>query len=78
MKFDNSHKPDRSNLSPVTAKMMDKVFYRRRTEGLNVQFISDSGNLDEWSFADVTRRDAFIASLEKLDKDYATSAPHGF
>jgi hypothetical protein len=71
MKFDRTHTPDRSNLSPITAKMMDRVFYRRRDEGLNVQFIADDGSLDEWSFADISRRDAFISGL---DRECAVSA----
>lgn len=74
MKFDNAHKPNRDNLSEVVAKQMDAVFYARRAQGLNVQFVSASGKLDEWSFANAEQRDAFTAKLSADGKDYAVSA----
>ncbi|MCY0148324.1 hypothetical protein OEG84_11530 [Hoeflea sp. G2-23] len=73
MQFDHTHKPNRDNLSPATATMMDRVFYRRRAEGLNVQFIGASGDLDEWSFNNAERRDAFVATLAKHGKAYAAA-----
>jgi hypothetical protein len=64
MKFDHTHTPDHSSFG-AAAKSVSAVFYRRRAEGLNVQFIADNGSLDEWSFADVSRRDAFISGLDR-------------
>jgi len=73
MKFDPDYKPKRDKLSPTTAAMMDKVFYSRRSAGLNVQFINN-GALDEWSYADIASRDKFIAALKRKNYEYAVSA----
>lgn len=74
MKFDANHKPNRANLSPTVVAMMDRAFYARRPAGLNVQFINEVGDLDEWSFASIDSRDQFLAGLQKQGRDFAVSA----
>ena len=65
MTFDATHKPKRDNLSPAIAAMMDRAWYRNRANGFNVQFIAESGKLDEWSFNNRDRAEAFAFGLEK-------------
>ena len=74
MKFDHNNKPNRDNLSPAIAAMMDRAFYRNRANGFNVQFISESGVLDEWSFNSRDRAEAFADNLAKNGKQSAFSA----
>lgn len=65
MQFDPAYKPNRDNLAPALVAMMDRVFYARRSQGLNVQWKREDGTLDEWSFADTERADAFLAKCER-------------
>lgn len=73
MTFDQTYRPSRDNLSPSIAALMDRVFYSRRANGFNVQFMND-GHLDEWSLVDAAQRDRFIAKLARDGIDHATSA----
>lgn len=73
MTFDTTHKPNRDKLSPHIVLLMDRAFYRNRAAGLNVQFIGETGDLDEWSFNDVAHRDAFVAGLARQGIASATS-----
>lgn len=74
MQFDPSH-PFRlpSGISEATAGVLTAVRAMRRTAGLNVQFINESGRLDEWSFASTEHRDAFLARIAAEGRPYAIS-----
>jgi hypothetical protein len=72
MQFNHSHKPDYSNLPQAMSARMSEVFYERRAQGLNVQFVN-IGKLDEWSFATAAQRDAFTARLATENSSYAVS-----
>lgn len=74
LKFDPSYKPHRDGLSPEIAAMMDRAWYRNRANGFNVQFIGETGKLDEWSFKDAERRDAFMNNLRRHGTDCVASA----
>jgi hypothetical protein len=74
MQFDYSHDPaDDPKLSPATAEMMRQTRAQWRRLGLSVQFLTDRGTLDEWSFRTAAARDAFIAQ-NLAGKTYALSA----
>lgn len=73
MTFDSTFKPNRDGLAAPIAAAMDRVFYARRPLGLNVQWIRDDGQLDEWSLQDIARRDAFVAKLQRDGKSFAIS-----
>ena len=74
MKFDPTFKPNRENLTPTIAAMMDRVFYGRRPLGQNVQFINeDTGTLDEWSFESADRAAKFSAQLTRQGRDNVVS-----
>ncbi len=73
MKFDASFHPSRSNLSPAIAAAMDRAFFARRPAGLNVQFLTEAGALDEWSFASAAQRDRFTDGLRADGRDFAVS-----
>lgn len=47
----------------TSAEMMETVRNRRRAAHLNVLWLRDDGQWDEWSFVSVKRRDIFIANL---------------
>lgn len=70
--FDHSHKPSRDGLPDPVAAMMDAAFYKRRTSGLNVQFMRDETR-DEASFANAAERDAFVARLRGDGVPFAVS-----
>lgn len=72
MKFKSEHAPDYSKVG-AAAVILSRAFYKRRPLGLNVQFMSDDGTLDEWSFADNPRRDAFTKSLKAQGRAFALS-----
>lgn len=73
MEFDHSHDPANDpRLSPATAEMMRQTRNHWRRLGQSVQFISDRGTLDEWSFGTIKQRDAFIAK-HLAGKPYAIS-----
>lgn len=74
MKFDPDNKPNRDNLTPAIAAMMDRAFYRNRANGFNVQFVNESGHLDEWSFNCRERAEGFAANLAKRGIESAFSA----
>ncbi len=65
MQFDPTYKPNRENLSAAIAAMMDRVFYARRSQGLNVQFIREDGRRDEWSMESAERAQAFLAKCHR-------------
>lgn len=73
MEFDHSFKPNRSGLPAALAARMDVVFYARRAQGLNVQFIREDGALDEFSLSDHARVESFTQSLVRQGKAFAVS-----
>ena len=74
MKFDYSHDPSNCpNLSPATADMMRATRNHWRKLGQSVQFYTDDGDLDEWSFDTKGKLEAFIA-IRLANKPYAVSA----
>lgn len=70
-KFDQNHKPSRNGLSPEIAALMDRAFYSRRPLGFNVQFLTEDGQRDEWSFNNRASAERFA---NNLDRPYAFSA----
>jgi len=72
MNFNPEYKPNRENLSPTIAAMMDRVFYSRRAQGMNVQWMNE-GRLDEWSMETVERAQAFLAQLQRRGIDAVIS-----
>lgn len=73
MQFDHNYKPNRDGLEPTIAAMMDRVFYARRSQGMNVQWKHENGTLDEWSFADMLRADQFLAKCQRDGLDAVIS-----
>lgn len=73
MDFDPTLRSNSEGLPPHLAAAKDRLFYSRRPLGLNVQFIREDGLRDEWSFADVSRRDNFVASLVRRGVPHAVS-----
>jgi len=74
MQFNPDFKPNRDNLAPRMVEMMNRVFYSRRAQGMNVQFINEySKGLDEWSFESAERAEKFAASLERKGVPHAIS-----
>jgi hypothetical protein len=74
MQFDYTH--DTANcqkLSPATADMMRATRNHWRKLGQSVQFYSDAGKLDEWSFSTKAQLEAFIAK-NLNGKPFAVSA----
>lgn len=74
MTFDHNKKPNRDNLNPAIAAMMDRTWYRNRANGFNVQFVNENGTLDEWSFNCRDRAEAFALNLNKRNIETAFSA----
>lgn len=75
MTFDHSNKPNRDNLNPAIAAMMDRAWYRNRANGFNVQFRDpDTATLSEWSFNSRDRAEAFALNLNKRNIETAFSA----
>ncbi|MBB2819016.1 UNVERIFIED_ORG: hypothetical protein GGD59_002261 [Rhizobium esperanzae] len=74
MTFDNSYKPNRENLTPEIAALMDRAFYRNRANGFNVQFVNERGQADEWSFNCRERAEAFAANLARHGTESVFSA----
>jgi hypothetical protein len=72
MTFDHTYKPNRDNLTPATAMLMDRAFYARRVIGWNVQFMNE-GKRDEWSFNSAERAQAFANSLSARGLEFAFS-----
>lgn len=64
MEFNTEYKPNRDNLSAATAALMDRVFYSRRAQGFNVQFMNE-GRLDEWSMESAERAQALHAKFQR-------------
>lgn len=74
MEFDFTHDPANDpKLSPIVQQTMRQTRDHWRRMGLSVQFISERGTLDEWSFASAAARDAFIAK-NLADKPHVVSA----
>ncbi len=73
MQFDHAHKPHRDGLTPDIADLMDRAFYRNRANGFNVQYITDLGTLDEYSFNSRERAEAFAANLARHGHESAFS-----
>lgn len=65
MKFDPTYKPNRENLSATSAALMDRVFYSRRALGQNVQFVNESGVVDEWSMESAERAKALFDKFQR-------------
>lgn len=74
MTFDHAYKPNRDNLSAATAALMDRVFYSRRSQGFNVQFINESGRKDEWSMESAECAQALFEKLTRQGFDAVISA----
>jgi len=72
MNFNPEYKPNRENLSAHIAAMMDRVFYSRRAQGFNVQFMNN-GKLDEWSMESADRAQALFAKLTRDGVDAVIS-----
>lgn len=64
MNFDHNFKPNRDNLPPVLVDAMNRVFYSRRSQGMNVQWMNN-GKLDEWSMESAERAEKFAANLAR-------------
>lgn len=73
MQFNHDYKPNRDNLAPRMVEMMNRVFYSRRAQGMNVQFMRENETLDEWSFESAERAEKFAASLERKGVPHAIS-----
>lgn len=65
MTFDNEFKPNRDNLNPRIAEMMDRAFYRNRANGQNVQFVNEVGSLCEFSLESVAKAVEFSQKLSR-------------
>lgn len=72
MNFNPEYKPNRDNLAPRMVEMMDRVFYSRRAQGMNVQFMNN-GKLDEWSMESADRAHALHAKLTRDGVDAVIS-----
>jgi hypothetical protein len=72
--FNPEYKPNRDNLAPHIVALMDRAFYRNRANGFNVQFVNEAGRIDEWSFNNRERAEAFAANLARHDIASAFSA----
>lgn len=73
MTFDPTLSPCRDGLSEPIAAAMNRIFFARRPLGLNVQFVTLDGALDERSFATASARDSFTGLLASEGRDYAIS-----
>jgi len=72
MQFNPEFKPNRENLAPRMVEMMDRVFYSRRAQGMNVQFMNN-GKLDEFSLESADRANAFLAQCKRNGIDAVIS-----
>lgn len=72
MQFDPNHKPNRDNLSAATAALMDRVFYNRRAQGMNVQWMNE-GRLDEWSMESAERAQRLFEKFQSQGIDAVIS-----
>lgn len=73
MNFNPEYKPNRENLAPRMVEMMDRVFYSRRAQGMNVQFVREDGTLDEFSLESADRAQAFLAQCKRNGIDAVIS-----